>query len=175
MSEIITNFLKENERNYVLLRNNLSQYKSIFQYVYSNVYPEIYCATETRSFDLKSTFHIVFKTYKDKKKIEQLGKNPQNNENNHAEKWVFEQKPVKTYDFNEDEEKEVKESVEKRKTKRREVAEKKQALEKKKRQEKNKKNEKEMWDRLKELNKEFKDIKEHKKKAKEMSKTIIKA
>ena len=32
-----------------------------------------------------------------------------------------------------------------------------------------------MWDRLKELNKEFKDIKEHKKKAKKMSKTIIKA
>ena len=69
VSEILTNFLAENEKNYVLLRNNLSQYKNIFQYVYSNVFPEVYCATERRGFDLKSTFHIVFKTYKDKKKL----------------------------------------------------------------------------------------------------------
>ena len=39
----------------------------MFQYVYSNVFPEIYCATEKRDFDLKSNFHIIFKTYKDKK------------------------------------------------------------------------------------------------------------
>ena len=127
----VTNFLKENEKKYVLLRKNLSQYKSIFQYVYSNVYPEIYCGTERWGFDLKNTFHIVFKTYKDKKKIEQLGKNPQNYENNHAETCVFEQKPVKIDDFNKDEEKEVKESVEKRKMKRREVAEKNKLLKKK--------------------------------------------
>ena len=109
--------LAENEKNYVLLRNNLSQYKNIFQYVYPNVFPEIYCATERRGFDLKSTFHIVFKTYKDKKEIEQLGKNPQNYKNAHAETSVFEQKPIKIDDFNEAEEKEVKERVEKRKVK----------------------------------------------------------
>ena len=74
VSEIITEFLKENEENYVALRNNLSQYKNIFKYVYSNVFPEIYCSTKRRGFDLKSTFHIIFKTYKDKKKIESLGK-----------------------------------------------------------------------------------------------------
>ena len=61
VSEIIMSFLKKDEKNYLLLRNNLSQFKNIFQYAYSNVYPEIYCATERKGFDLKSTFQIVFK------------------------------------------------------------------------------------------------------------------
>ena len=65
--EIITDFLNENENNYKKLRKNLSSYKKIFWYVYSNIFPEIYCSTEKRGFDLKSNFHIIFKTYKDKK------------------------------------------------------------------------------------------------------------
>ena len=73
--EVITDFLKENENNYKELRNNLSSYKNMYQYVYSNVFPEIYCSTEKRGFDLKSNFHIIFKTYKDKKQLENsLGK-----------------------------------------------------------------------------------------------------
>ena len=67
VSEILTNFLAKDEKNYVLLGNNLSLHKNIFQYDYSNVFPQIYCATERRGFDLKSTFHIAFKAYKDKK------------------------------------------------------------------------------------------------------------
>ena len=80
ISEIITQFLKESDENYTELRHNSLEYKSIFQYVYSNVFPEIYCCTERRGFDPKSTFHIMFKTYKDKKTIKSLGKNPQNYE-----------------------------------------------------------------------------------------------
>ena len=60
VSEIINDFLDADEKSYVLLRNNLSQFKNFFQYVYFNVYPEIYCSTERRGFDLKSSFHIVF-------------------------------------------------------------------------------------------------------------------
>ena len=41
VSEIITDFLNE-KKNYIELRNNLSQYKVIFQYLYSGVFPEIY-------------------------------------------------------------------------------------------------------------------------------------
>ena len=93
-----------------------------------------------------------------------MEKNPENYENAHAETPVFEQKPINMDDFNEAAEKEVKERVEKRKMKRREVAEKNKLLKKKKKQEKNKEDEKEMWTKLKELNKEFKDISEHKKK-----------
>ena len=129
VSEIITDFLKEGNENDIELRNNLSQYKTIFQYVYSNGFPETYCSMERRGFDFKSTFHIIFKTNKDKKlkkkkkKIEQLEKNPQNYEV-FITKRVYEQKPIKINDFNEAEEKEVKERIEKREIKRRDVAEK---------------------------------------------------
>ena len=67
VSEIITDFVKEKKENYLELRNDLSQYKDIFRYVYSNVFPEIYCSTGRRGFILKSTLHIMFKTYEGKK------------------------------------------------------------------------------------------------------------
>ena len=81
VSDIITDFLKEGKEHYVELKNNLSQFKDIFQYVYSNVYPQIYCSTKKRGFSLRSTFHIMFKIYEYKKNTEYLGKNPQNYEN----------------------------------------------------------------------------------------------
>ena len=56
--------------------------------------------------------------------MDPLGKNTQNYEDIRNETYVYEQKPLKIDDFNEAEEKEVKEHVEKRKIKRREVAEK---------------------------------------------------
>ena len=131
--EIINDFLNENEENYNDLRNNLSSYDNIFQYVYSNVLPEIYGSTERRGFDLKSNFHSFFKTYKDKKQLEiYLGQNPENYETIRNETSVFEQKLIEVHDFNETKEKQVKERVEKRKQKRREVAEKNKLLNKKK-------------------------------------------
>ena len=44
--EVINDFLNKNKKNSKDLRNNLSSYNNIFQYVYSNVFPEIYCSTE---------------------------------------------------------------------------------------------------------------------------------
>ena len=131
ISEIVTDFLEEYNENYFDVRNKLSRYENICQYVYSNVFPEIYYLSKRRGFDLKSTFHIKFKTYKDKKNIECLGKNPQNYENVFGETSVCEQKPIKIDDINEAEEKEVKEHIEKRKRNRREVAEKKKTCLKK--------------------------------------------
>ena len=52
-----------------------------------------------------------------------LGKNPQKYEGVCNETSVYEQKPIKIDDFNEAEEKEIKEPAEKRKIKRIEVAE----------------------------------------------------
>ena len=130
VSEILANFLAENEKNYVLLRNSLSQYKNIFQYVYSNEFPEVYCAMERRGFDLKSTFCIVFKTYKDKKKLKNWEKNLQNYKNTHAETLVFEQKPIKI--SMKPKKKRSKSALKKEKMKRREVAEKNKLLKKKK-------------------------------------------
>ena len=118
------------------------------------------------------------KTYKDKKKLEaSLGKNRNNYEEIRNETSVYDQKPIKVHDFNEIEEKQIKELVEKRKQKRREVAENNKLLKKKKekkKEEEDKQKEKAMWKRLGELNQEFKDIKEHKKKSKKMSKSILK-
>ena len=109
---------------------------------------------------------------KKKKKMEMLSKNPQSHEGVSNEVSVYEQKPIKIDDFNEIEEKEIKERVEKRKMKRREVTENNKLL-KKKEQEDNKK-ETEMFTRLRELNNDFKNIKEQKRNNKKMSKTIIK-
>ena len=69
----------------------------------------------------------------DKKKLESsLGKNPENYETICNETNIQKQKPINIDDFNEVEEKEVKEGVEKQKQKRREVAEKNKLLKKKK-------------------------------------------
>ena len=65
----------------------------------------------------------MFKTDKDKKKIESLGKNPLNYESTWNETSVLDQKPVRIHEFNEVEEKEIAEGLERRKKKRREVAE----------------------------------------------------
>ena len=59
-----------------------------------------------------------------------MGKNPENYETIPNETNIYEQKPINVDDFNEVEEKEVKERVEKQK--RREVAEKNKLLKKKK-------------------------------------------
>ena len=108
--EIISDFLNENENeeNYKDLSSNLSSYKKIFQYVYSDVFPEIYCSTERHGFDLKSNFHIIFKMHKDKKQLEiSLGMNPLNYKTIRNKTSVFQQKPIKVNDFNEIEEKQV--------------------------------------------------------------------
>ena len=73
---------------------------------------------------------------KDKKSMEHLGKNPANHKSEHTETFTFEQKPIEIDDFNETEEKEVKERPEKRKIKRQEVAEKNKLLKKRKRRKK---------------------------------------
>ena len=88
------------------------------------------------------------------KKIEQTGKN--------LETCFFEQKSMEIDIFNDEEEKEIKERVEKR-VKMQEIAEKKTLLKRGKKAEQKKEDDKEMWERLRKINKKFKDIKEAKK------------
>ena len=75
-----------------------------------------------RGFNLKSNFHILFKTYRDKVQMRSLGKNPANYETERKETCEYEQKPVSFDDFN-DAEEEVKKRAEKRKARPRELAE----------------------------------------------------
>ena len=62
---------------------------------------------ERCGFTLKSTLHMMFKAYKDKKNIDSFGKNPQNYENVHDKTYVYEQKLIKIGEFNKAEDKEV--------------------------------------------------------------------
>ena len=69
-----------------------------------------------RGFDLKSNFHIIFKTYKDKKKWKRsLGKNLENYGTIRNETNIYEQKPVSIDEFSDVEETEVRARVEKKK------------------------------------------------------------
>ena len=121
----------------------------------------------------KVTFTSCLKPVKIKKQLESsMGKNPANYETI-RKKNIYEQKPVNIDYFNESEEAEVKQRVEKRKEKRRAVAEKNKLLRKKRKTEKNKIKEKDMWERLGKLNSEFEDIKKAKKESKKMPKTIM--
>ena len=71
--------------------------------MYTRIFFLRFIGAEPRGFDLKSSFHIMFKKYKDKKKekkMEMLGKNSQNFEWARNEISVYEQKPIKIDDFN---------------------------------------------------------------------------
>ena len=89
---------------------------------------------------MKSNFHIVFKTYKVKEKLEaSLGKNLNNYKKIRNETSAYEQKPIKVDDFNEIEEKQVKEWVERRKQKKREETKNNKLLKKNRSKTRNKK------------------------------------
>ena len=114
IGEIVWKFIAEDDKNYNKLRNNLGQFKEIFQYVYAMIYPEIYFTTERRGFNLKSTFQLIFKTYKDQKKLEQLGKDPHVFLKDRNEQFKFEERPIEIGDVNNQEEQEVCEKIEKK-------------------------------------------------------------
>ena len=108
----------QHKDNLRMLQKNLANYKNIFQYVYLHVFPEIYSTSEKRGIDLKSNFHILFKSYRDKLMLrqQQLAKQPINYENEQREVNEFEQKPIKNFDeFSDGEEEEFKLQGEKRK------------------------------------------------------------
>ena len=100
-------------------------------------------------------------------------KNPATNENERKETNEFKQKQIKNLDeFNDEEERKIKEKAEKRLSVKRLHAEESKA---KKLQliKEAKAKEGEMWNRLAELNGEFKKIKQSKKEAKKMSATAL--
>ena len=63
--EMVLNFIEMDAKNFTLLRTSLPQFKDIFHYVYFFTYSDIYCSTEQRFFNIKSSFYIVH-NYKDK-------------------------------------------------------------------------------------------------------------
>ena len=132
----------------------------------------MYCSTERRGFDLKSTLQLVFKTYKNKKSPEQTGKNLQYYQVEWNESFVFEQKPVEIDMCNNEEETEVKERVKKTKKQQEATEKKNKTLKRQKKVEKEKQDEAELWAQLTRKFKKLMRLKKSKKKKK--SKTILK-
>ena len=94
VSEIINDFLDEDSNNYNEMRNNLSQYKNIFQYVYSNIFTEIIALRNSKDLISKVCSVSCLQHIK-KKMMEIFGRNPQNYEGVRNEISVYEQKPIK--------------------------------------------------------------------------------
>ena len=108
-------FIAKNEDSYKKLRENLRKFKSVFQYVYSIFYPEIYCSTEKRGFDLKSQFLVLLKECKNQEK-DGLEKDPRSYENRENSKFE-EQKSILVDDFTKKEEEALRQKSEARKRK----------------------------------------------------------
>ena len=122
--DIVSGFIAQGKQNLRMLQEHLAWYKGIFQYVYSHLFSEVYTSSEKRGLDLKSNFHILFKTYRDKQIMRQqsLAKNQANYENEQPKKThENEQKPIKNFnEFSDSEEQEVKVCATKRLADRRE-------------------------------------------------------
>ena len=141
--------------------------------------PEIYATTEKRGIDLKSKFHILFKTYRDKAILLQHQaitgtKHPSNYEAERTESSELEQKPIKNFkEFSDGEEEELKQEAHKRKHLKREQSQENKAKKLKLNHEETKEKESKTWEKLNDLNAKFKTIKQAKKEAKKMSSTIL--
>ena len=175
--EIVGGFIDQGKQNLRTLQEHLARYKDIYEYVYSHVFPEVHTTSEKRGFDLKSNFHILFKTYRNKQIMRQLylAKNQANYENEQAkETHENEQKPIKNFnEFSDSEEQEVKDSTTKRLAGRREKTEELKNKKRKQKLEQNQVKESEMLNRLNKLNGEFKKIGQSKKESKKMSEAVL--
>ena len=101
--EIVGNFIDQGKENLRMLQKSLANYKDIYQYVYSHVFPEIYSTSEKRRF--------FCKPYRDKiiTRQQNLAKQPVNYENAQQKNCEFEQKPIKNFDdFSDGEEEDFK-------------------------------------------------------------------
>ena len=83
------------------------------------MFPEIYSTTEKRGIDLKSNFHILFKTYRDKAILRQQQvisgtKHPANYEAERTESSELEQKLIKNFNEFSDGEEELRQQAQKR-------------------------------------------------------------
>ena len=115
--ETVGKFIDQKKENLRMLQEYLACYKDIYQYVYWHIFPEVYTTSERRGFDLKSNFHILFKSHRDKQLMRQhaTAKNLSKYEDVKKQANEYEQKPIKNFDsFNDQEENETKEKAQKR-------------------------------------------------------------
>ena len=68
VTDIVWKYLEEDEGNFDKIKKKLIENKTIFQFVYSSTYSEVYSFVEKRRIDLRNEFHLKFKDCKDKMK-----------------------------------------------------------------------------------------------------------
>ena len=71
VTEIVMNYIEVDDKNFDKSKRKLIENKRIFQFVYSNVYPEIHSFVEKIGVDMRNNFHLQFKEWKDRKKYSQ--------------------------------------------------------------------------------------------------------
>ena len=71
VAEIVMNYIDADDKNFDKLKRKLIGNKTIFQFVYSSVYPEVYSFVKKRGVDMRNNFHLKFKEWKDRKKCSQ--------------------------------------------------------------------------------------------------------
>ena len=67
VAEIVWKHIEYDKNNICSVRKKLIENRKIFQFAYSNTYPEVYSFVEKRAIDLRNDFHSKFKEWKDKK------------------------------------------------------------------------------------------------------------
>ena len=65
------NYIEADDKNFDKLKRKLIENKKIFQFVYSSVYPEVYSLVKKRGMDMRNSFHLKFKKWKNRKKYSQ--------------------------------------------------------------------------------------------------------
>ena len=71
VAEIVMNYIEAADKNFDKLKRKLIENKKIFQFVYSSVYPEVYCFVQKRDAGMRNNFHLKFKELKNRKKYSQ--------------------------------------------------------------------------------------------------------
>ena len=71
VAEIVMNYMEADDKNFDKLKRKLIENKKIFQFVYSSVYPEVYSLVKKRGMDMRNSFHLKFKKWKNRKKYSQ--------------------------------------------------------------------------------------------------------
>ena len=131
VAEIVMNYMEADDKNFDKLKRKLIENKKIFQFVYSSVYPEVYSLVKKRGMDMRNSFHLKFKKWKNRKKYSQKSIKGyfSKAQNSPPPAGAIQKKLVSNEDFEEEKkiaekqkQKEMEEKKQKKEERRREIA-----------------------------------------------------
>ena len=72
VAKIVWSYMEQDKQKFNKIKQTLVNNMKRFQFVYSRVYPEVYCFVEKRGIELRNNFHLKFKDWKGRKKYSQV-------------------------------------------------------------------------------------------------------